>query len=122
MNLCQELQRPKRRAYGMRKRASESAWRDTKRWASFIAQRGPATVDYIGRWGRFMGMLDTDGTGKFLVDLPSILPHDPLSLRWRLTLDGTSIAVVIVFHPLPRHFCSVERLIKCTEWHAMIAT
>lgn len=113
---------PKAPRYGMRKRASESAWRDTKGWVSFIKQRGPATVDYIGRLGRFMGMFDTDGTGKFLVDLPSIQPHDPLSLRWRLSPDGTSIAVVIIFHPLPRLFCSVERLIKCTGWHAMIAT
>lgn len=113
---------PKAPRYGMRKRASESAWRDTKGWVSFIKQRGPATVDYIRRWGRFMGMFDTDGTGKFLVDLPSIQPHDPLSLHWRLSPDGTSIAVVIIFHPLPRLFCSVERLIKCTGWHAMIAT
>ncbi|MDA9371927.1 hypothetical protein N9R09_02365 [Porticoccaceae bacterium] len=87
-----------------------------------MEQRRPATVDFIGPSGRFIGMRDTDGTGKFLFDLPSIQPHDPLSLRWRLTLDETSSAVFIVFHPLPWHFCSAERLINCAEWHAMIAT
>ena len=122
MNLCQELHRPKRRVKACQNELKNLRGVALRGWVSFMEQRRPATVDYIGRWGGFMGMLDTDATGKFLVDLPSIQPHDPLSLRWRLTLDGTSSAVCVVFHPLPRHFCSVERLIKCTEWRAVIAT
>ena len=122
MNLCQELHRPKRRVKACQNELKNLRGEALRGWASFMEQRRPATVDYTGPSGRFIGMRDTDGTSKFLVDLPSIQPHDPLSLRWRSTLDETSSAVFIVFHPLPRHFCSVERLIKCTEWHAMIAT